>query len=89
MPVPQSLPGLDLPSAPAPHAATITRSCASGAGRCHTDRSGFWGPWTYGENAFSNDYFVFLLEKKWTQKKTHNGKPWTGPKQFEADGGAP
>jgi len=21
-------------------------------------------------------------------KKTHEGQPWTGPKQFEADGGA-
>ena len=106
--------------------------CLSGAhaiGRCHTDRSGFWGPWTYGENAFSNDYFKFLLEKvregagqsahathamaathtipatrlcavdthgltchrctqKWTPKKTHEGKKWLGPMQYEADGGA-
>ena len=65
--------------------------CLSGAhavGRCHTDRSGFWGPWTYAENAFSNEYFKFLLEKTWTVKKTHEGKPWTGPKQYEADGGA-
>jgi len=64
--------------------------CLSGAhamGRCHTDRSGFWGPWTYAENAFSNDYFKFLLEKTWTPKKSHNGKPWTGPPQYEADGG--
>ena len=51
--------------------------CLSGAhavGRCHTDRSGFWGPWTYAEAGFSNDYFKFLLEKKWTVKTTHNGK---------------
>ena len=64
--------------------------CLSGAhavGRCHTDRSGFWGPWTYGEAAFSNDYFKFLLEKKWTPKTTHEGKAWKGPKQFEADNG--
>lgn len=45
------------------------------------------GPWTYGESSFSNDYFKFLLEKKWTVKTMHNGKPWTGPKQFEADNG--
>ena len=64
--------------------------CLSGAhaiGRCHTDRSGFWGPWTYGESAFSNDYFRLLLEKKWTVKKTHEGKAWTGPKQYETDNG--
>ena len=64
--------------------------CLSGAhavGRCHTDRSGFWGPWTYGESAFSNEYFTALLNKRWTVKKTHNGAAWTGPKQFEADGG--
>jgi len=65
--------------------------CLSGAhavGRCHTDRSGFWGPWKYGENAFSNEYFVLLLGKAWTPKKTHNGKPWTGPLQYEAEDGA-
>lgn len=41
----------------------------------------------YAENAFSNDYYKFLLEKKWTVKTTHNGSKWTGPKQYEADGG--
>ena len=64
--------------------------CLSGAhavGRCHTDRSGFWGPWTYAEAGFSNDYFKFLLDKRWTVKTTHEGKKWTGPKQYEADGG--
>jgi len=64
--------------------------CLSGAhsvGRCHTDRSGFWGPWKYGESNFSNEYFTLLLEKKWTEKTTHNGKPWKGPKQYEADDG--
>jgi len=66
----------------------VALSGAHAIGRCHTDRSGFWGPWMYGENAFSNDYFKFLLEKKWTVKKTHEGKAWTGPKQFEADNGA-
>ena len=41
----------------------------------------------YAENAFSNDYYKFLLDKKWTVKTTHEGKPWKGPKQYEADGG--
>ena len=116
----------------------VALSGAHAVGRCHTDRSGFWGPWTYAEAGFSNvrvpvphmpllplslallhrrcgewsgwrnaltgllclrcpclrfpsttiqDYFKFLLEKKWTVKKTHEGKAWDGPKQYEADGG--
>jgi cytochrome c peroxidase len=65
----------------------VALSGAHAIGRCHTDRSGFWGPWTYGEAAFSNEYFTALLNKKWTVKKTHEGQPWKGPKQFEADGG--
>jgi len=24
-----------------------------------------------------------LLDEKWTPKKVHEGKPWTGPAQFE------
>ena len=44
----------------------VALSGAHAIGRCHTDRSGFWGPWTYAESAFSNDYYKFLLEKKWT-----------------------
>ena len=31
----------------------------------------------------SNDYYKFLLEKKWTPKKTHNGAPWTGTTSTE------
>ena len=46
-------------------------------GRCHTDRSGFTGPWTNSPTMFTNDYFVQLLENTWTEKK------WDGPKQFE------
>jgi cytochrome c peroxidase len=52
-------------------------------GRCHTDRSGFWGPWTNAETTFSNEYFRLLVEERWSPKLTHNGKPWEGPDQFE------
>jgi cytochrome c peroxidase len=56
---------------------------AHALGRCHTDRSGFHGPWTFAPTTFSNDYFVRLLEDKWVEKKTHtDGKKWTGPKQY-------
>jgi len=61
---------------------------AHALGRCHTDASGYWGPWTRAETSFSNDYFRVLLEEKWTPKKTHMGKPWTGPSQFESKDGS-
>lgn len=61
---------------------------AHAVGRCHTENSGFWGPWTNAESTFSNEYFRLLLEEKWTVKKTHEGKPWTGPMQYEAQNGA-
>jgi cytochrome c peroxidase len=50
---------------------------AHALGRCHTDRSGFTGPWTRSPTTFSNNYFQLLLNTKWTEKK------WEGPKQFE------
>eukprot|EP00980_Cylindrotheca_fusiformis_P016249 scaffold4829_cov129-Cylindrotheca_fusiformis.AAC.9 len=56
---------------------------AHAMGRCHTDASGFWGPWTNAETTFSNEFFRLLLEERWSPKTTHNGKPWTGPDQFE------
>lgn len=61
---------------------------AHALGRCHTDRSGFVGPWTRAPTSFSNDYFVRLFEEKWVEKKTHvnpktgKSEPWTGPKQY-------
>ena len=44
---------------------------------CHTDRSGYKGPWTFAPTTFSNQYFVELLDTKWTKKK------WDGPLQYE------
>jgi cytochrome c peroxidase len=61
----------------------VALSGAHALGRCHLEASGFWGPWTRAESTFSNEYFVVLLNEKWTEKKTHEGKPWTGPMQFE------
>ncbi|KAL7545159.1 hypothetical protein ACHAWF_008514 [Thalassiosira exigua] len=56
---------------------------AHALGRCHTDRSGYWGPWTFAENTFSNEYFRLLLEERWSPKTSHDGKPWEGPDQLE------
>ena len=61
----------------------VALSGAHAVGRCHTDRSGFWGPWTRADTTFSNEYYRLMLEEKWTQKKTHNGHKWEGPPQFE------
>jgi len=50
---------------------------AHAVGRCHPDRSGFSGPWTFSPTSFSNDFFVQLLNNTWTKKK------WNGPEQYE------
>ena len=46
-------------------------------GRCHTDRSGFEGPWTFSPTVLTNDYYKLLLEEKW------NWRNWSGPKQYQ------
>eukprot|EP00939_MAST-03C_sp_MAST-3C-sp1_P004783 g4783.t1 len=65
----------------------VALSGAHGLGRCHTDRSGFWGPWTRAPTTFSNEYFRVLEELKWSKKFEHNGKKWTGPEQYENEDG--
>ena len=54
----------------------VALSGAHALGRCHTDASGYWGPWTNAESTFSNEYFRLLVEEKWTVKKVHQGKPF-------------
>jgi len=54
---------------------------AHSLGRCHTDRSGYDGPWTRAPTTFSNEFFRVLLETKWTERK------WTGPKQLQDPAG--
>lgn len=46
-------------------------------GRCHHDRSGFDGPWTFSPTTVTNDFYKLLLEETWVWKK------WSGPKQLE------
>jgi cytochrome c peroxidase len=46
-------------------------------GRCHTDRSGFDGPWTFAPTTFSNMYFTELLKDQWSFRN------WNGPAQYE------
>ncbi|KAF8835347.1 cytochrome c peroxidase [Paxillus ammoniavirescens] len=55
----------------------VALSGAHALGRCHPDRSGFQGPWTFSPTTFTNDYFKLLFDEKWVWKS------WNGPKQLE------
>lgn len=55
----------------------VALSGAHALGRCHTDRSGFDGPWTFSPTILTNDFYRLLVEEKWQWKK------WNGPKQYE------
>ncbi|KIV77884.1 hypothetical protein PV11_09662 [Exophiala sideris] len=55
----------------------VALSGAHALGRCHTDRSGFDGPWTFSPTVLTNDYFRLLLEEKW------GWRSWNGPKQYQ------
>jgi len=53
--------------------------CLVGAhalGRCHTEASGYDGPWTNAPETFSNEYFRLMLEDTWTIRD------WSGPVQY-------
>ena len=55
----------------------VALSGAHALGRCHRDRSGFDGPWTFSPITVTNDYFKLLFDETWVWKK------WDGPKQLE------
>jgi len=55
----------------------VALSGAHAMGRCHTDRSGFEGPWSFSPTTFSNAYFDLLLNEPWQWRK------WKGPAQYE------
>ncbi|KIX07010.1 uncharacterized protein Z518_04986 [Rhinocladiella mackenziei CBS 650.93] len=50
---------------------------AHALGRCHADRSGFEGPWTFSPTVFTNEYYRLLMEEKW------GWRSWSGPKQYQ------
>ncbi|KAJ7141426.1 heme peroxidase [Mycena epipterygia] len=55
----------------------VALSGAHALGRCHANRSGFEGPWTFSPTTLTNDYFTLLFTESWVWKK------WPGPKQLE------
>ncbi|THU96780.1 heme peroxidase [Dendrothele bispora CBS 962.96] len=55
----------------------VALSGAHALGRCHPDRSGFEGPWTFAPITLTNDYFKLLFDEKWVWRK------WNGPKQLQ------
>ncbi|KZT00438.1 mitochondrial cytochrome c peroxidase, partial [Laetiporus sulphureus 93-53] len=55
---------------------SVALSGAHAVGRCHRDRSGFDGPWTFSPVTVSNEYFRLLLKDKCVWRK------WDGPKQL-------
>ena len=59
----------------------VALSGAHTLGFCHTDRSGFEGPWTEEPNVFDNDYYKLLLDVRWTVR------PNFEPLQFENPNG--
>jgi cytochrome c peroxidase len=61
----------------------VVLSGAHSLGRCHPDRSGFINPWTRAPTTLSNEYFRLLLEETWSKKRTHQGREWKGPAQYE------
>ena len=55
----------------------VALSGAHSLGRCHTDRSGFNGPWSFSPTTVTNEYFRLLMDEKWGWKN------WNGLKQYE------
>jgi len=55
----------------------VALSGAHALGRCHVNRSGYDGPWTFSPTTVTNDYFQLLFNESWVWKK------WNGPKQLE------
>lgn len=54
----------------------VALSGAHNLGKCHTDRSGYEGPWVNNPTRFSNQYFKLLKKLQWKKKE------WAGPEQY-------
>jgi len=62
----------------------VALSGAHTVGKCHTDRSGFDGPWTEDYLKFDNSYFTEMLNKEYVMnKKFVGGAASTDNPQYE------
>lgn len=59
----------------------VALSGAHALGRCHTNASGYDGPWTPTPTTFNNGYFSLLTSIPWNERK------WDGPFQYEGSKG--
>lgn len=50
----------------------VALSGAHALGRCHTDRSGFEGPWTFSPTSMTNEYYKLLLNEKCVMLYIHS-----------------
>lgn len=57
----------------------VALSGAHALGRCHVDRSGFDGPWTFSPTTMTNEFYKLLIDEKWHERN------WRGPRQFQDD----
>jgi cytochrome c peroxidase len=55
----------------------VALSGAHSLGRCHPERLGFDGPWTYTPTYVSNQYYYMLMAESWKVRT------WDGPRQFQ------
>lgn len=46
---------------------------AHAVGFCHSENSGYKGPWTHDPYGFTNSYFIELLNNKWDAVRNENG----------------
>lgn len=54
----------------------VALSGAHALGRCHTERSGFEGPWTFSPTVVTNDFYTLLLDEKWHIRKWDGNRQW-------------
>ena len=55
----------------------VALSGAHAVGRCHYDRSGFEGPWTFSPTLLTNDFFKLLVDEHWHIRE------WDGQVQWQ------
>lgn len=58
----------------------VALSGGHAVGRCHVNRTGFDGPWTFSPTMFTNAFFQLLVDEEWGERE------WEGNRQFQDRG---